>query len=539
VAPANASLKAEVIYDAGLATPKDDIMARPPNILLITSDQQRGDCFGFEGCPVKTPHLDRMARAGTRFSTCITPSVFCQPARASMLTGLLPYTHGVADNGINLDPALGEAGFGGALTRAGYETGFIGKAHFSTKTTYQPTDTPECNYGSQTYPDDWNGPYMGFGHVELVVHGHLNKARENPRPPVGQHYERFFHSRGEEGEAARLWATELPPSTGAAQTWHSALPVQWHNSTWIGDRTIEWLRRRDRTKPFCMWASFPDPHHAFDCPEPWSRLHHPESVDLPDHRTLDLDRRPWWHEASLTGDPIVDDPEIMRYRKKGQRVPPQSDAQLRDMIANYYGMIALVDHNVGRIRDALAASGDDGDTIVIFTTDHGDMLGDHGLYLKGPTLYEGVLRVGMIVQGPDIPAGAVVDDPVSTLDLTPTFCDLAGIAKPSGLQGQSLVPLIAGDPAAARAVAYSEWFVHKSRYGVDLDLRTVRTRTHKCTFEMLTGAGELYDLVNDPNEMDNLFDDPGRAAVRREMEEILQARPGSRLDSFPPQIGMA
>ena len=514
-------------------------MTRRPNILLITSDQQRGDCFGFEGRAVKTPHLDRMAKAGTRFSACVTPSVFCQPARASMLTGLLPYTHGVADNGINLDPATGAAGFGGTLSKAGYETAFIGKAHFSTKTTFQPTDTPECNFGSQTYPDDWNGPYMGFDHVELIVHGHLNKARENKRPPIGQHYERFFHTRGAPGDAERLWATELPPNSGAAQTWHSGLPVQWHSSTWIGDRTIEWLRRRDRDNPFCMWVSFPDPHHAFDCPEPWSRLHHPDSVDLPVHGALDLERRPWWHEASLTGEPVVDDPEILRYRKLGQTVPPQSETQLRDMIANYYGMIALIDHNVGRITEALAANGDDGDTIVVFTSDHGDLLGDHGLYLKGPTLYEGVLRVGMIVQGPGIPANAVVEDPVSTLDMMPTFCDFAGVPPGAELQGQSLRPLIDGDARAARQVAYSEWFVHKTRYGVDLDLRTVRTKSHKCTFEMKTGAGELYDLVNDPHEMDNLFDDPGQAAARRMMEEMLHARPGAVLDSFPPQIGMA
>ena len=514
-------------------------MADRPNILLITSDQQRGDCFGFEGRAVSTPHLDRMARNGTRFSACITPAVFCQPARASMLTGLLPYTHGVADNGINLDPAVGEAGFAGSLGRAGYDTAFIGKAHFSTKTTFQPTDTPECNYGSQSYPDDWNGPYMGFQHVELIVHGHLNKARDNKKPPIGQHYERFFFSRGEEGEALRRWAEELPPSSGAAQTWHSGLPVQWHSSTWVGDRTIDWLARRDRSNPFCMWVSFPDPHHAFDCPEPWSRLHPPEAVDIPDHRTLDLDRRPWWHEASLTGEPMVDDPEIRRYRMKGQRVPPQTDAQLRDMTANYYGMISLIDHTVGRILDALKASGQDKNTIVIFTSDHGDMLGDHGLYLKGPTLYEGVLRVGMILQGPGIPAGRVVGDPVSTLDLTPTFYDLTAVSGGDGLQGQSLIPLVTGEAGAGRSVAYNEWFVHKTRMGFDLDLRAVRTKTHKCTFEMISGAGELYDLANDPTEMRNLFDENDYRGVRDELEEMMRARPGPRLDTFPPQIGMA
>ena len=514
------------------------LMSRKPNILLITSDQHRGDCYGFEGRSVKTPHLDQMAKCGTRFSSCITPAVFCQPARASILTGLLPYTHGVADNGINLDPKLGEAGFAGTLAKAGYDTAFIGKAHFSTRTTYNPTDTPECIAGSQTYGDDWRGPYMGFEHVELIVHGHLNKARGATKPPIGQHYERYFDSRGEEGDAVTLWGTELPPHTGAAQTWHSALPPQWHSSTWIGDRTIDWMNRR-QDDPFCMWVSFPDPHHAFDCPEPWSRLHHPDSVELPDHRTLDLDRRPWWHEASLTGEPIVDDPEIRRYRMKGQRVPPQTDEQLRDMTANYYGMISLIDHQVGRIFDALDAMGQAENTIVIFTSDHGDLLGDHGFYLKGPTFYEGVLRVGMLVQGPGIPAGQIIADPVSTLDLMPTFCDFANLPVADHLQGESLAPLIAGTPGVSREVAYNEWFVHKSRMGTDLDLRAVRTKTHKCTFEMISGAGELYDLVNDPTEMNNLYDEPGSVSIRKALEEMMRARPGPQLKSFSPQIGMA
>jgi arylsulfatase A-like enzyme len=112
-----------------------------PNIVLVTSDQQRGDCFGFEGRRVRTPHLDDLARAGTRFAACITPNLVCQPSRASILTGLLPLTHGVYDNGVDLDPAVGEAGFAGQLARAGYRTGFLGKAHFSTSHTFAPTGT--------------------------------------------------------------------------------------------------------------------------------------------------------------------------------------------------------------------------------------------------------------------------------------------------------------------------------------------------------------------------------------------------------------
>ena len=158
------------------------------NILFITSDQQRADCYGFEGRRVKTPHLDMLARQGTRFSVCITPNLVCQPTRASILTGLLPGTHGVSDNGIDLPDATGEAGFAGGFTNAGYSTGYIGKAHFKTANTFAPTFTSECRQSPQ--PQDWYGPYMGFQHVELMVEGHNTKPPL--APPYAQHYERWY-----------------------------------------------------------------------------------------------------------------------------------------------------------------------------------------------------------------------------------------------------------------------------------------------------------------------------------------------------------
>jgi arylsulfatase A-like enzyme len=512
-------------------------MTARPNILLITSDQQRADCFGFENPALKTPHIDRLARDGTRFSACITPNLVCQPSRASILTGLLPLTHGVWDNGVDLDPGVGGRGFAGVLAAAGYRTAFVGKAHFSTKSTFAPTGTPECNKSQSRYGAAWFGPYMGFQHVELCVTGHLHRTRPLENPPCG-HYERWLLSRGAEGEPLELWRTDLGPSVGAAQTWYSALPAAWHNSTWIADRTIDFLSRRPADRPFCLWASFPDPHHPFDCPEPWSRLYDPASIVLPRHRTPDLDRRPWWHKAVLEGKPQLSDPVMLKFRAEGSRMPDQTDAQLAQMTANYYGMISQVDHNVGRILEALEASGAARDTLVVYTTDHGELLGNHGLYLKHPIPYEDLLRVGMVVRGPGVAAGQVVHDPMSTLDLAATFHEYAGAPPVRELQGRSLRPLLE-NRGASRDVAYSEWHVHPSRCGIGLQLRTVRTRTHKCTFELGSGAGELYDLVNDPGEMVNRFDDPAFATVRRELHDMMRARPGAVLDPLPEPIGMA
>ena len=492
----------------------------PPNILLITSDQQRGDCYGFEGRKVKTPHLDRMAEEGTRFAACITPNVVCQPSRASILTGLLPRTHGAWDNGFELDEKTGEGGFAGTFAKAGWKTGFIGKAHFSTVHTFKPTGRPECRASTVNYGPDWFGPYMGFDHVEIVLTGH--NAFLPQEPPAGLHYERWYHQGGRGERLNELYARKLPPYVGAAQTFNSGLPVAYHNSTWVGDRTIEFLKK-NKDDRFIAWASFPDPHHPFDAPEPWCYLHRPEDVDIPDHRTLDLDRRPWWHRASLEGVPALADPSLLAFRQKQSRVPPQTDEQLRHMTANYYGMISLVDHNVGRILLALEDLGLAGNTIVVFTSDHGDWLGDHGLILKGPMHYEGVLRVGCVMKGPGVPAGRVVKDPVSTLDLPATFHDFAGVAPSRDLHSRSLRRVM--DGGETRDFAYNEWDLHPARCGVALKLRTVRTKTHKLTLEEGSGAGELYDLANDPIEMDNRFGDPGVAAIQRELTDMIRSRP--------------
>jgi arylsulfatase A-like enzyme len=505
-----------------------------PNILLITSDQQRGDCYGFEGRRVKTPHLDAMAAAGTRFAACITPNVVCQPSRASILTGLLPRTHGAWDNGFELDEAIGEAGFAGTFAKQGWSTGFIGKAHFSTVHAFQPTGKPECRQSTPNFGPDWFGPYMGFDHVEIVLTGH--NAFLPQKPPYGLHYERWYHQGGRGDRLDALYATRLGADTGAAQTHNSALPTAFHNSTWVGDRTIEFLRQ-NKDRNFIAWASFPDPHHPFDAPDPWCWMHHPDEVDLPAHRTLDLDRRPWWHRASLEGVPALADPALLAFRKEQSRTPPQTDLQLRHMIANYYGMISLVDHNVGRILQSLDDLGLAENTLVVFTSDHGDWLGDHGLILKGPMHYEGLLRVACVMRGPGVPAGKLIEDPVSTLDLPATFHDYAGVAPSRDLHSRSLRPLLEG--TGSRDFAYNEWDLHPARCGVALKLRTVRTATHKLTLELESGAGELYDLATDPTEMDNRFGDPGMAKAQRELTDMIRSRPDDIRLTAPDPVGMS
>jgi len=504
-----------------------------PNVVLITSDQHRGDCFGFAGRRVKTPVLDRMSRDGTRFDLCLTPNVVCQPARASLLTGLLPGTHGVVDNGYDLPTGTGEAGFAGRCRAAGLRTGFIGKAHFATSHTFAPTGSPECRESSARYGADWFGPYMGFEHVELVVEGHNNWLPM--RPPRGQHYERWYYADGDGDTRNRLYQTHLSPDVGAVQTWSSALPIEWHNSTWVTDRSVAFLAdMKARNENFVLWASYPDPHHPFDAPAPWCFAHHPDEVDLPPHRTLDLERRPWWHAAAYSGSA---DPRVVRIRGSFNNAPPQTDLQLRHLIANYYGMIALIDACVGRLLESLEWLDLKDDTYVIFTSDHGEWLGDHGLMFKGPMLYEGLVRVGLIVTGPTVPAGQVIEEPVSTLDLAATIAGLAG-ADASGTQGTSLQPML-GLERPTRDFAYNEWDLDETRCGVALNLRLVRTKRYKLCIDALSGAGELYDLHDDPFEAINRYDDPGLRSVQSELQDMIASRPAGRCEPQLERVGMA
>ncbi|BDD91980.1 sulfatase [Pandoraea sp. NE5] len=444
-------------------------------------------------------------------------------------------THGVSDNGIDLPAEAAALGFAEQLSNSGYHTSFIGKAHFSSYSTFKPTGSPECIESSADYPDDWNGPYMGFKHVELMLIGHNYFLPETP--PRGLHYERWYHRDGAGELRNAQYLERLPPQVTAPQTFNSGLPLEWHNSTWVGDRTIEYLRSKSASdeQPFCAWVSFPDPHHPFDAPLPFSRLHHPDDVDLPPHRQRDFENRPWWHRASVESTPQAPE-HIRRIREEYSRIGEVSDQQLRELIANYYGMISLVDDNVGRILDTLQQQGLADNTIVVFTSDHGEWLGDHGLVLKGPMMYDGVLRVGLIMRGPGIPTGNVIASPVSTIDLGATFLDYAGAPYVPHTHGRSLRPLI--DGSASRQFALNEWDLRAGRCGVALNLRTVRTGRYRMTVERNSGAGELYDFQEDPFEQVNLFDNPSARKVRVELEAMLSTRPRDEIPPLP-QSGTA
>ena len=502
-----------------------------PNVILISTDQQRGDCIGVEGRGVLTPSIDRLCAEGVRFSRCITPHPMCQAARASILTGKLPYSHGVRDNGREMAPGLAAQGIAQSMADAGYQTRFIGKAHLSSQQTFHPTGQPECYSSAKDYPDDWTGPYMGFQDVRLMLRPH-HHARWYDRPE-SLHYEAWLDQDGHGKQRWDLAKDHLAPETAHFQTWRSALEEPWHSTPWIGDRAVEMIDEAGE-EPFFAWVSFPDPHPPFLAPKPWCDMYDPATVAISKCPSGDLTGRPWWHEAFLDfRKRTVQGAEHSAGGKNWGALGELTEAALQDITAIYFGMISAVDLQVGRILSKLEETGLAEDTIIIFISDHGEWLGDHGLLLKGPILYDGLLRVPCIIRGPGVPAGVVVGDPVSTVDIRSTVADLCAVPV-SADHGQSWRGL--WDGTQSREFALNEYEVDAIRSGVDLDLRTVRTRQHRLSVDLNTMTGELYDFENDPLEMTNRFDDAGYAEVKAALLAMVASRPKDEIP-VSPRVG--
>lgn len=480
--------------------------ATPPNILLITSDQQHWHTLGRLNPEIRTPHLDRLADEGTLFSRAYCPNPTCTPTRASIITGKYPSQHGAWTLGTRLpedQPTLGEH-----LGEAGYHSALIGKAHF------QPLRATEAYPSIEAYPvlqdldfwRDFHGPYYGFDHVELA-RNHTSEAH------VGQHYALWLQER-----AATDWRRWFSPPTGTlgddvAHTW--PIPEELHYNAWIAERTGAVMADSARRgQPFFCWASFFDPHPPYLVPEPWDTMYDPDALTVPEGTPGEHDRNP--PHFGLTQQP---DPDFSAWREDGRgghglhsHLLP--DDERRRLVATYYGMVSLLDKYVGRVLRHLAELGLERDTLVVFTTDHGHFFGQHGLQAKGPFHYEDLLRVPFLVRHPGrVPAGRHSDALQSTVDLAPTFLDLAGLPVPRAMTGISQRAVWTGEGAAARDHVICE-FHHQP---TTINLRTYIDRRYKLTLYQNQTYGELFDLETDPAETHNLWHDPTAAALKSEL----------------------
>lgn len=517
---------------AALAVVLTDGKLPAVNVLLVTADQHKATTVGAYGDPLgATPNLDRLAAQGTTFTRCRTQNPFCQPARATILTGVHPSTHGILRNGIDLPDEAVDESVATHLARAGAATAFFGHAHFASRTPDFPTGRVESIADSAAVPPDWCGPYVGFSRVELSI-GLDFPGKEGKwswafgPPPFGLHYARHLFRDGHDRGVERLRLMQ-PEAAGRTwdhtQTWKSALPEEDHVTTWIADRTIEWLR--NVPEPFFAWVSFTAPHHPFDPPHPWCDRYDPAGVGdvIPKEQPGELEAKPAMHRSwseGLRGTP---------YEWANPGWATLTDEERRTMVAAYYGMVAQVDHAVGRIVDALDQRGAGDRTLVAYTADHGEYLGDHQLLFKGPIHYESLVRVPLVVRGPGFKPGARVDEPAGTIDLAPTFLHATGVPAPDALEGTSLT-------AGTREHVLTETEMLPNA----LRLRTLTTKQWRITRDLdVDDNGELYDLSEDPGELVNRWSDPGCAAVRSDLVATLHDVMRHDLGRELPQVCQA
>lgn len=481
-------------------------MSNRPNFLFILTDQQRFDTLGCNGNPVmRTPHLDQMAAEGVNLTNVFVQCPMCMPSRASLATGRYPSVHRARWNGVGL-PAT-ERTFMQELQERGYHTALFGKLHLLPHQSRKADDPT-------------------FGYETAVM-------AEHPRPHWASAYRDWLKEKYPESEAE----TRLRTHSEELQVHVPDRPAAAYYSTWVGDETVRFLQSKPR-EPFFATMGFFDPHHPFSPPEPYASMYDPGEVPQPIRRPGELDDKPPHFKDTHYGrvNPILgfhsDNPG------KGAPVMVQPDlSQVSPemwgrLIAHYYGMVSLIDDQVGRVLQVLRETGLDENTVVIFTSDHGELLGDHGLLFKGPHHYDSILRVPTLVRWPEhLPAGRRCDGLVELIDLPSTILDMAGIPQPQGMQGRSLVPLLRGDTDTGR----DSVLVERPDLYWHLDMKTLRTRRWKLTYYANKPFGELYDMENDPHEFVNLWDDPGSAQVKQEMIQLLLDRLIAAADPLPPQ----
>jgi choline-sulfatase len=440
-----------------------------PNLLFLIADDHRGGVLGIDGDPRQaTPQLDRLARQGVRFDRAYCNAPVCTASRQSFITGRLPHAVGVTQLPTRL--ADDAVTLGDWLGDQGYGTAAVGKMHFN----------GPSKHGFQARLD----------HADWLAH---LKAH----PPNG-------------GDQRRPWRPFQDPAAvwlnAACQS--SGLPEASMESTFYADRAIEFLdRRRADAKPFAMVVSFYDPHSPFRFPREYQGRFRPEQFSVPP--ISDFDRR---HQ-----------PRIFR---------PLTPENVRGIQAAYYTSLSYVDHQVGRVLDALDASGLSKNTLVVYVGDNGYMLGQHGRIEKH-CFYEPSVRVPLIMRWPGhLPENRRIDELVELVDLLPTLLELLGLPNPPDLHGQSLVPLIDGRPGAkGRDVVFSEYLeneeamVRSTRYKLIVGTGRRERQDGYVTDDPLPGPYErLYDLEADPDETTDVADRPALAAVKRELRRRLYLR---------------
>lgn len=436
-----------------------------PNVLILMTDQQRFDSMGALGNPdVQTPHLDRLAAGSVIYENSFCPYPVCTPSRYSFLTSLYVRQHLGGGNYSTLPAGLPT--FPRVLQESGYRTAGVGKMHFT------PT-------------------YLDVGFDRLVL------AEQNGPGRYEDDYHRWLEDRGLVDAVDLIDQERTYRSSASEAYWQTfgALPSNLdeanHSTTWIGERALEEIDGWSGGGNMLM-VSFIKPHHPFDPPEPWNRLYNPQELTI----------LPGWTEGML--------PQDRAFRSGYFDYEDLDEPALRRVMAYYYGTISHIDHQVGKLLDRLGERGLYDDTLILFTSDHGEYLGFHHLLLKGNHLYEPLARVPLLIKYPGgYRAGERSNELVNSLDLGPTITRWAGAATPSSFSGQDLTDGISRTHIFAESGRGDEYMV--------------RSHTHKLLLSNDPGQSLLFDLESDPWELENRIEsESSRLQVEQMTHELLR-----------------
>lgn len=468
------------------------------NILLVTSDQQRPDALGCLNASVQTPHLDRLAREGILFERAYTVNPVCTPSRCSILTGQYPSRHGCFHVGTNLPTDYGPT-VAHRLTNAGYATALLGKAHF--QACKDPASFESAPHVHQLdFFKDWTGPYFGFEHAELVI-GHTSEPHAG-----GMSYGAWLVEQGI--DLKRYFDIHDYDHHGA---W--ALPEAFHGSKWVADASMLAIDRAiEKEQPFFVWASFQDPHNPYVTPEPWASMYQGKDMPKPIGRDGEMDDKPLFYRELMNGNFYGDDPDFQDRGWGDCKIRPTlGETDVQNVRAVYNGMVSLMDHHIGRLLAHLEKRGLMDETLIVFTSDHGDYLGDHGLWGKGLPTYECMQRVPFVVRHPQCETpGARSQALQSLVDLETSFLDVAGLSPESGSQGICQTSSWIHADQQPRDWALVEF---RPSHGHFMQRTYVEGRYKLVRYEN-RDYGELYDLEKDPHQFVNRFEDEALRSVK-------------------------
>lgn len=483
-------------------------MSRRPNILWICTDQQRRDTLNCYGNPfTHTPNIDALALDGMRLTQAYSQSPVCAPARASFLTGRYPRTCGVRQNGQDIPQT--EHLLPRIFADNGYVCGLSGKLHISA---CHPSVSPDMERRI-------NDGYSFFS----WSHHPANAGKGNWS---GNEYTVWLNSQGLD------FHTENLPDCRFVQ---KGMPGEYSQTTWCFNEAMRFIDQQEPDQPWFFSLNCYDPHHPFDPPMEYLERYLPilDQIPLPDYIPGELAEKSIFQQYDHEG----------AYNSVGNfPYDEMTEKDHRYLTAAYWAMVDQIDVNVGRIVEHLKQIGQYDNTIIIFTSDHGESLGDHGIYLKGPYCYENAVHIPFIIHWTNhILSNTTRNALIEMVDVAPTLCEAASIEKPLGFQGRSFLPLLTQHDIRDhhRDSVYAEFYNSNINHRNPLAFLTMvcdskwkLVKVHSTEERNIPGS-ELYDLIADPGEHHNLYNNPIYTEQKLRMLELLADRMAQTCDPDP------